>query len=289
MTDIDIKESKFGMLFDTAFEACEKTLEMNNVQVVGLHFHIGTQILGGEKILATTVTMEFAARLKNKLGIDCGYLDLGGGLGVTRLYGHGMGYGTDDWETSLEQCRKVMSIEEHAKSISTVVKEKCREHSLVEPTVIIEPGRYLLATAGILLCRICKIKEEPSVTKRVLVNANVNLLPYVRYKFYFHPIISNKANALLKEKIWICGDLSSWDFEILYKDIKTPKVERGDILAFLDTGAYAETWSNQWMGFPRPAAILVCKDNIDVIREKETIQDIIANYKIPIRLLATSP
>jgi len=277
-----IKESKFGMLFDIAFEACRRALEMKNVKPVGLHFHIGTQILGGEKTLATAGAMDFAARLKKELRVDTDYLDVGGGLPVTRPYGYGMGYGTDAWETTLEQ---EVSIEEYLRGIVTIVKEKCEEHNLVKPMIIMEPGRYLLATAGILLCRVCKIKEEPDVMKRIMVDANVNLMPYVRYNFYFHPIIANKADAPLEESVWICGNLSSWDFETLYKDVKVPRVERGDILAFLDTGAYTETWADQWMGFPRPEAVLIDKENVDVIRNRETPQDVIAKYKIPTRLL----
>ena len=61
------------------------------------------------------------------------------------------------------------------------------------------------------------------------------------HKFYFHPIIANKAYATPDQSVWICGNLSSSDFEDLYKDVKTARVEQGDILAFLDAGAYAET------------------------------------------------
>ncbi|MCD6592653.1 diaminopimelate decarboxylase [Candidatus Bathyarchaeota archaeon] len=277
-----VKESKFGMPFEIAYEAFKKALGTKNVEPVGLHFHIGTQILGADKAIAAAETMEFAAKLKENLGVNIEFLDVGGGLPVTRPYGYGMGYGTDAWKETLKH---EVSLEKHIEDMASAVKEKCEEHGLAEPTIIVEPGRYLLATAGILLCRICKIKREPGAQKRIMVDANVNIMPYVRYKFYFHPVIANKAAEPLEEKVWICGNLCSWDFEGLYKDVEVPRVERGDILAFLDVGAYAETWADQWMGFPRPAAILANGGDAEIIRERETIQDLIAKYRIPSRLL----
>ena len=277
-----VRESKFGMPFEVAYEVFKRALKTENVEPAGLHFHVGTQMLGADKAVAAAETMEFASKLKENLGLDVEFLDVGGGLPVTRPYGYGMGYGTDAWEETL---KREFSLEKHIKGIVSAVREKCEEHGLAEPTIIMEPGRYLLATAGILLCRVCKIKEEPGAAKRIMVDASVNIMPYVRYKFYFHPVIASKAAAPLEEKVWICGNLCSWDFEGLYRDVEVPRVERGDILAFLDVGAYAETWADQWMGFPRPAAILANGGDAEIIRERETIQDLIAKYRIPSRLL----
>jgi len=114
-------------------------------------------------------------------------------------------------------------------------------------------------------------------------------MPYVRYHFYFHPVVVNKAAAPSEESVIICGELCSWDFEVLYQNVRLPHVERGDLIAFLDTGAYAETWADQWMGFPRPAAVLVTQEHVDVIRRREAITDLLSHYRIPPRLLPASP
>jgi len=135
-----VKDSKFGMPFDIAYQAAHDVQSLPYLDPVGLHFHIGTQLLGQEKAVATAATLQFAARLKHELGINTAYLALGGGLPVTRPYGYGMGYGTDRWAEVLPQPDRVPSLDTQARATIDVVHATSEKHGLTRPTLIIEPG-----------------------------------------------------------------------------------------------------------------------------------------------------
>jgi diaminopimelate decarboxylase len=238
---------------------------MKNVEVVGIHSHIGSQILDtspfeeeAEKLMA------FAARLKEELGIDLEFIDMGGGLGIP--------YKPEDRELTPEQL---------ASRVVPIIKRMVEEHNLARPTLIFEPGRYLVADASVLLARVGYWKPRPNMPAWVAADAGMNaLIRPALYGAYHHIEVANKMRAEHTELVNIAGPLcESGDF--LGKERRLPKVEQGDLLAIFDVGAYGLAMSSQHTAQPRPAMVLVNAGKAEVIRLRESYEDLTHLDRIP--------
>jgi diaminopimelate decarboxylase len=262
-----LRESKFG--FDVAsgqaFEAYKLAAKMKNVEVVGIHANIGSQILDAAPFAEEAEKlMSLVAEVKEKLGISISIVDLGGGIGIP--------YKPDESE---------LQPWEVAELVVGTVKRVVEEKGLVEPTLILEPGRYLVGDAGVLLARVGYIKERPGMPAWIAVDAGMNaLLRPALYGAYHHIELANKMNEKNEEVVNVAGPLcESGDF--LGKERKLPKVEQGDLAVIFDVGAYGLVMATQHTAQPRPAMVLVNGDRAEVIRKRETYEDLTRLDKIP--------
>ena len=147
----------------------------------------------------------------------------------------------------------------------------------------IEPGRYIVGDASILLTRVNTIKE--SYRKFAGVDAGFNtLLRPTMYGSYHHIVVADKPFAKHVQKIDIAGDVCE-SGDLFARDRMMPNIIEGDLLAILNAGAYAFSMASQYNSRPRPAEILVSKGQSDIIRERETFSDVLAKQNIPMRLL----
>jgi diaminopimelate decarboxylase len=264
------RESKFGLHIENnqAFEAYKLAKNLENVEIKGIHAHIGSQITEVSPYEETTrKIMDMVGRLKKELQVDLEYINLGGGFGIP-----------------YEEGQKVATINEFAKAIVRIAKEKIDVYGLGEPLLVFEPGRYIVGDTTILLLRVGAVKETP-FTKFVVVDGGMNaLLRPMLYDAYHRAIVANKAEEKAVEKATIVGPICE-SGDILAKDRSLPQVEEGDVIAILGTGAYGFSMSNQYNSHPRPAEVLVNNGEYELIREREGFEDLLVKQIVPQRLL----
>lgn len=261
------KDSKFGipLVDNIIFEAIKRGMEYENVELLGFHFHVGSQIFDNSShIIATEKVINLIKQAKDRFGFITKELNTGGGYGI--YYADGdkpkpLSYFTD--------------------AIIEKVLEKCRDFDLNLPTIIIEPGRWIIGEAGITLYTLGSIKEIPGIRTYAAIDGGMpdNPRPAL-YGSKYEGIVANKANEDTKETVTIAGKCCE-SGDILIWDLKVPKIESGDTLAVLSTGAYNYSMANNYNKIPRPAVVLVNEGYAEVIVERETYEDLITRYHIP--------
>ncbi len=256
------RSSKFGLDYEGAFKAYKKAKEMDNVEVKGIHMHIGSQITELVSFREATLRLfNFISKLK-EMGIFLDYIDLGGGLGIA-------------YESS-----KVDYLKEYSTTLLDVTKEKIEELELGEPRLIFEPGRYLVADSSVLLTRVNYVKEIFG-RKWALVDAGMN--DFIRPAFYgaYHEIVAaNKASQPKSRRYDVGGPICE-SSDVFGRDVKLPEINQGDLLAILDVGAYGMSMANQYNMRPRPLMILLDGFRVGMIRERENYEDLISKERIP--------
>ena len=262
-----LRESKFG--FDVAsgqaLEAYRTASGMKNIEVEGIHCHIGSQILETEPFEeAAERIMTLVVKLKADLGLDIKFVDLGGGLGIP--------YKPDDRELHPERL---------ASRVVPIIEGAVKEHRLSRPTLVFEPGRYLAADASVLLARVGYSKTREGMPSWVAVDAGMNaLIRPALYGAYHHIEVANRMRAEHAELVNIAGPLcESGDF--LGKERRLPAVEQGDLIAIFDVGAYGLAMSSQHTAQPRPAMVLVNSGRAEVVRQRESFDDLTRLDRIP--------
>ncbi len=241
-----MKKSKFGVDIKTAKKEYEHARKLKNLQVVGIHCHIGSQILDvSPYIEASQKVVELYYDLI-KDGFDIQYLDLGGGLGI---------------KYKPEQSNPEPS--DLAEAILPVVKE-------VKAKIILEPGRSVVGNAGILLTQVQFIKDKGH-KHFVIVDAGMNdLIRPAMYEAYHHIVpVERKDRPYIKTDVVgpIC---ETGDFLALDRELQA--VERGEYLAVLSAGAYGFAMSSHYNVRPRACEVLVEKGKYRVIRQREDYQ-----------------
>ncbi len=262
-----LKESKFG--FDVAsgqaLQAYRMAARMRNVEVIGIHAHIGSQILDpapfeeeAEKL------MQLVVQIKEEVGVFISVVDFGGGLGIP--------YKPEDQELDPEVV---------AERVVGVVSRYVEEHDLPRPILMFEPGRYIVGDAGVLLARVGYIKERPGLPTWIAIDAGMNaLIRPALYGAYHHIEVANKIREANEREYNIAGPLcESGDF--LGKQRKLPRVEPGDLIAIFDVGAYGLAMSNQHTAQSRPAMVLVNGKKAAIVRRRETFEDLVRLDEIP--------
>lgn len=260
-------DSKFGLVMSNGqgMEGIQKALTMDNLNLVGIHCHIGSQIFELESYKhAAQIMMEFAAEIKKVTGFEIKELNLGGGFGI---YYH--------------EGDEPASVDEYAKLVLDTVVEKSGEVGIPIPTVIVEPGRSISGPSGTTLYTVGSIKNIPSIRKYVAVDGGMtdNIRPAL-YQSKYEATLANKVNEACEEVVSIAGKCCE-SGDMLIWDINLPKVESGDILAVSATGAYNYTMSSNYNRIGRPAVVLVNSGQAEVIVKRETYDDLIRNDVLP--------
>jgi diaminopimelate decarboxylase len=255
-----LKTSKFGIPKDEVIEAYRKAVELPNVIPKGIHCHIGSQILDASPFVeALNKIFDLVAELKEE-GINLEFIDLGGGPGI-------------DYDG-----KGALTPEEFSKAILPVFEEK---KAKMNPDIELElePGRSIVGNTTVLLAGVNSVKR--AYKNFVNVDAGFNLLIRpAMYGSYHRVAVANKMDREGEETYTVAGPICE-SGDILAEDRKLPKVEKGDVIAIFDAGAYGFVMSSQYNGRPRCAEVLVKDGEIHVIREKEDFNDIVGKQKIP--------
>jgi diaminopimelate decarboxylase len=253
-----ISDSKFGMPRATWDKAVAVALAAPNLNVDGLHFHIGSgifEIAPYEKSIDTV--MEYAAEIKKRYNFETNILSVGGGYGA---------------QYTLDAVPPSIAV--FAGAITGKVLSKCWELGLKQPKLIIEPGRAIVARSGVGLYTVGVIKEIPGIRTYVSIDGGMgDNIRYPMYGFRQEALIANRASAKDAAVVTICGKYCE-SGDILIKDIKLPDIKAGDILAEAGSGAYAVPMQMNYNAMFRPAIVFVRDGKARLVRRRETLEDL---------------
>ncbi len=257
-----LRDSKFGLLKKDAHQAYKMAKDAG-VERFGIQMHIGSGILDPAPYFeAIENLLTIAKEVHDNLGVNFEFVDIGGGFGVP--------YKPEEQEIDLEKTS------EH---IVSLFKNHVSEYGLGEPALGIEPGRYIVCDAGILLTRVNSVKKTP-FKEFVGVDAGFNtLIRPAMYGSYHEIILANASRPGTERACDIVGPLCE-SGDSFGRDRKLEETRSGDILAVLNAGAYGFVMSSQYNSRPRSAEVLVRDGRCAVIREREQLETLTAGQKI---------
>jgi len=256
------KQSKFGVWEEDAVKAYA-TAKKAGVKRFGIHMHVGSGVLDAEPyVFALEKLLSIAKRVHEQVGVDFEFIDMGGGIGVP--------YKPEDKELDLTL---------FSDTALSLFKRRIAEYDLGKPIFCVEPGRYLVCDAVILLTAVHTVKTTP-FKKFVGVDAGFNTL--IRPTMYgsYHPIVvANKLDSAEEETVDVVGPICE-SGDALARDRLLPKIEEGDLLAVLNAGAYGFAMSSQYNARPRAAEVLVKNGKCALVRKRETFEDLLTGQRV---------
>jgi diaminopimelate decarboxylase len=246
--------SKFGLPPDDTIEALRRRPEAE-----GLHVHLGSQLLDAAAALSAVDWMAtFAARARAEAGWELRTLDLGGGLGVATAPGE-----------------RSLGIDAFVRGLLTELERALAEHGLAQPQVILEPGRSLVARAGVTLYTVGAVKRVATGTTWIAVDGGISDNPRpALYGARYTALLANRAEEPPAGTYSVAGKHCE-SGDVLIESVELPEPRRGDILAVPATGAYTLAMSSTYNAVPRPAVVLVQDGEARVIRRRETVGDLL--------------
>ena len=256
-------DSKFGFALETgeAFEAVKEALSCKNVELAGVHCHIGSQIFDIVPFEeAAKVMLRFIAEIKDKLGFEIKELNLGGGFGIK--------YTSQD---------DPQPFENYLERVSAVVKEECGKLGIEQPFIYIEPGRSVAAPAGITLYTVGARKIIPNIRTYISIDGGMPDNPrYILYGSEYDAVVANKAGEERTEKVTIAGKCCE-SGDLIGENMPLQHAESGDIIAVCTTGAYNYSMSSNYNRIQKPAVVFVNNGKSRIAVKRETLDDIIRN------------
>ena len=255
-------ESKFGFPLATgqAKEAVNQALSASNLNLLGLHFHLGSPVSEVQPYeLAMELLLRFAREMGRKFGFNLSEFDIGGGFAVP--------YTLD---------ARVPTIDGYASALTGKLNGLVSELGLSRPRLIIEPGRAIVGQAGVALYKVGAVKEIPGIKKYICVDGGIsdNIRPAL-YGARYEALVANKALEAKREVVTIAGKLCE-SGDILVRDASLASVQPGDIIAIPVCGAYSIPMSSNYNAMPRPAVVAVNEGRARLIRRRETYQDLMS-------------
>jgi diaminopimelate decarboxylase len=264
------RENKFGIALDRIPAVYERAARMRNIRIVGVQIHIGSQITQTEPFASAFKKVAPIVReLKSKYGIK--FFSVGGGMGI--IYQRALESGVGKWWHDHGGETSAFSVRDYADTIAPPLRE-------LGVRILVEPGRFLVGNAGVLLTRVRYIKKS-GAKKFAIVDAGMNdLIRPALYHSYHEivpvaePIMNNSKSKNETEKIDIVGPVcESGDFFAL--DRRVPEVREGDLLAIMSAGAYGFVMASNYNSRPLPAEALVRGDKLTLIRKRQGWEDLV--------------
>ena len=257
-------DSKFGFPIETgaAMQITKTALSMANIDLAGFHCHVGSQLFDSDVFVRSAkIMLEFIAQVKAETGFEARELDLGGGYGVR--------YTENDPE---------IDIEDNIKQVAEYVKKLCTELSIKEPAISMEPGRSIVADAGITLYKVGNVKRIEGYKNYVAIDGGMGDNPrYALYESEYTVVAADKANEPCNFLCDLVGRFCE-SGDIIQPQIKLPEsVARGDLIAVLTTGAYNYSIASNYNRIPKLPVIMINGDEDYVAVKGETFEDLIRN------------
>lgn len=256
-------DSKFGFApVGTVIEdAVKKAISLENINLAGIHCHIGSQIFELQPYEdAVVVMLDLIKKVQENYGYFIKEVDFGGGFGI--YYNKG-----DKPRTTKEYCETIIN----------KVDEVCKRTGQDRPILTIEPGRSIVANSGTTLYTIGSVKEIPGVRTYAAIDGGMtdNIRPAL-YNAEYECVIANRVEEKCGQTITIAGKCCE-SGDILIENVDLPEVKNGDILAVLTTGAYGYSMSSNYNRIPKPAVVMVKDGNARLVCKRESYEDIIRN------------
>ncbi|NLN82553.1 MAG: diaminopimelate decarboxylase [Clostridiales bacterium] len=256
-------DSKFGFTLENgdALKAVKTAIKLDGVELKGLHCHIGSQIFEEDPFVFAAETMlDFMAQIRDVTGTVLTELNLGGGFGIR--------YAEND-------CPKAYS--EYMRAVSGAVKARAAKLNLPVPFIVIEPGRSVVAPAGITLYTVGAVKDIPGIRSYVSIDGGMTDNPrYALYKSSYTALIANKADQPPDCKFTIAGRCCE-SGDLIQENTMLQSCQHGDIMAVLATGAYNYSMSSNYNRLPRPAVVMVKDGESRIVVKAEDYEDIVRN------------
>lgn len=251
-------DSKFGFPLPLIGEAIAKAMASSCLELAGLHYHIGSQILDLMPFeQAIALTLDFAADMDSKHGLKLKELNIGGGLGI-----------------AYTEKQQPPSVDMFAEAIANALKVKCNELGIQLPRLIVEPGRSITGQAGVAIYTVGAIKDIKGVRKYVSVDGGMgdNIRPAL-YGAEYNAVVANKVQDENRERVTVAGKFCE-SGDILISDIDLPELAPGDIIAVPGCGAYCLSLASNYNSSLRPAIVMVRDGDARLIRRRETYDDL---------------
>ncbi len=266
------RENKFGIALGQLLAVYEGAAKMRNIEIVGVQMHIGSQITEAEPFAsAIRKTTPLVRELKSKYGIK--FFSIGGGMGI--IYRRALESGSGKWWHDHGGESSAFSIRDYADAIVPPLRD-------LGIRILVEPGRFLVGSAGVLLTRVRYIKQTAE-KKFAIVDAGMNDLirPALYHSYHEIAPVKEPSKSPNLEKIDIVGPVcESGDFFAL--DREMPEVHEGDLLAIMSAGAYGFVMASNYNSRPSPAEALVHGDKVSLIRERQTWEDLVRGEVEPL-------
>lgn len=253
-------DSKFGIAISTtqAAKAVTEILKMQSVKLCGFHCHIGSQIFESEPFnTAAGLMLEFIKQMQSELGYTAEMLNIGGGFGVRYLESH-----------------PEINYTEKIKEVADTITKQCSDLGIAVPKIAMEPGRSIVADAGMTLYTIGSVKEITGYKNYVSIDGGMTDNPrYTLYESPYTVMLASRANEKCDFVATIAGRCCE-SGDIIQENVKLPRPQRNEILAVLTTGAYNYSMASNYNRIPRPPVIMLNKNGDYVAVKRETYEDI---------------
>ena len=255
-------DSKFGAAIETrqALALAELALNTPGVELRGFHCHIGSQIFDCEPFTdAADIMLRLMADVRDALGFEAGVLDLGGGMGVRYT-----------------EADPVIDYEANIAEIARHIRARCEEYSLSLPTVYMEPGRSIVAAAGVTLYTAQSIKTIPGYKTYLAIDGGMTDNPrYALYQSRYTALIANRAAEAANFRCTLAGRCCE-SGDLIGEDmlLQTPQV--GDTVAVLVTGAYNYSMASNYNRVPRPPIVMLREGQDYLAVRRESFEDLCA-------------
>jgi len=252
-------DSKFGFPLSRGEKAITQAMSASNLNLVGLHFHIGSLIFETEPYEKSIEhILRLASETKNKHGFELAELNVGGGFAV---------------QYTLDSPAPPISV--YAEAITAKILSKCQELKLKLPQLIVEPGRAVVGQAGVALYEVGVVKEIPE--GRCYVSVDGGMADNIRPALYgagYEAVVASKMLKHEQGKLTIAGKFCE-SGDILIKDISLPTTSAGDIIAIPVSGAYCLPMASNYNASYKPAIVMVREGKPQLIRRRETLEDLL--------------
>ncbi len=244
-----MRENKFGIAYEDAFEIYKKAKQLDSINIVGIDFHIGSQIMSIEPYLDSISSVKKLIQKLNTIDIKLSHIDVGGGLGISY------------------QGEELVDKSEYVKTIINSLSD-------LDLNIIFEPGRSIVGDCGILVSQVQYVKES-SAKNFLIIDASMSELMRPPLYGAYHEITPIRKSEMPHKVYDVVGPVcESSDF--IGKERKL-NCKSGDLLVIQDVGAYGSVLSSNYNTRPRPAEYMISNSEIKLIRTSDTLDQIIEN------------
>ncbi len=258
-------ENKFGIDFDLISGVFERAAQMEHIELKGLQMHIGSQLTTVQPFAdAVTKVAPLAADLKAKYGIE--FFSIGGGIGI--IYDPALESGSKEWWDAHNEDDRPLTAAEYAETLIPILKP-------LGLKILLEPGRYIVGNAGVLLTR-CLYEKKGTAKTFKIVDAGMNdLIRPALYEGYHEIVPVTQSGPVNTVKTDVVGPVcETGDF--FCQDRELPDFREGDLIALMSAGAYGAVMGSTYNSRPLPTEILVDGEETTVIRKRQTYDDLLA-------------